>query len=139
TKDPGQLPGDYVECPDVAGRCEISLSRGAAEDNQVFKHPTGASCRQRPGGPVYASLEIQLATVCKGVHQFSGARINGIQKACGSNENAAVRAILTLPVVTTPLAGDPAEHAEAAGKLVSPEFFTSRGVECDKRTLFGRY
>src|SRR5689334_8004613 len=77
--------------------------------------------------------------VSKGIDQFSGARINGIQGTCGSHKDAAVRAIFTLPVITTSLAGNAAEHAKAGRKLVNPEFLACRSVECDKRTLFRRY
>jgi hypothetical protein len=37
------------------------------------------------------------------------------------------------------LAGDPAEHTDATGELVNPEFFASGGIERDKRTLLCRY
>src|SRR4051794_24702897 len=77
--------------------------------------------------------------VGKGIHQFSGARINGVQETSRSNKDAAVRAILTLPVITPALAGNPAVHAEATGKLVHPKFFARRRIQCDQGALFSRY
>ena len=77
---PQKLAGDHIEGANIARRRQVSLSRGAAQNENVLKDAACATGCQRSGGPVQASLQVEFAVIGEGVHELAGRCIDGLQE-----------------------------------------------------------
>ena len=98
----------------------------------------GSSGSQRNRRAVDPDLQIQLPVIGERIDSLAGQRIDGVQIPARGDQNAAVLAVLALPVVRAALPADSAPAAAARAERMHPQFFAGGRVQRDQRSAFGR-
>ena len=117
-KSPHKFSRDYIERPKIAGRGTVLLTGGRAHDEQVLKDSSRCSGFDLTDALDIASQpfpQIDIALIAERRDELAGARVHRVKNIVGGKEEAAIGAILTLPIRKAAFT----DHVRLAG-LVNP-------------------
>src|ERR1017187_3084402 len=129
-KRPDHLSTPHVEGANVPRRRSVALIRRRSQYQQVFKYPPrrgGLHQRKRPGVASQPRFQIDAAALAKRQYRLAGPRIDRPQEVVAGKQQAAVGAVLALPVVDPPVGDNPRVRT---GRI-RPHFLACPGVQRD--------
>src|SRR6185503_13541962 len=122
-EDPRELSGPHVVGMDVRGRAAVVRSTGQRNDEEVLEDATGIAGPDRTWRlPLHRVAEIDTTVVAEGSHELTILRIHGDDVAALQEDEPAVGAIGTLPVV---------HPARARGRraFLAPDLLAGRRID----------
>src|SRR5271156_2364170 len=133
-KDPDHLPAEHVIGTNIARRGSVLFPSGRTQNQEILKDPSWAAGLNGPNRlriTTQALPQIGTAMVAERIHQLAGARVQRMEHVVGGVEEAAVAAILALPVIDSAV-GDASGNAV----VVNPDLLAGHSVESNRGIIF---
>src|SRR6185312_131942 len=105
---PDELSGMDVVGADIARSRTVEFTGRGAEDNQILENTSGSSGLNRIDGfwiTAQAFTQVHAAVITERIDGDSGAGIDFLQIVVDREDQPAIRAVLTLPIVEAAIGG----------------------------------
>ena len=105
---PQQLTSLDIVCANIARSGPVHLARSGAHDDRVFENAargSGLNCVDRLRIAAQTLFEVDAAIVAEGIDRDSGACVDLLQIVVDRENEPAVGAVLTLPIIEAAVGG----------------------------------